>query len=183
MSHIESVFVERGDLVEEFGRGELEGRYESLLNEADIFIEKMGYVGDVIVDKLSLLHAVLDFYSDILRLKLFHEINSVAEEKMVAYEIYWVLRRMPFQKIKSNDKVVFVNEQFAISRIIQYLFHPVCSENVSTSMFAKLKFFNETLFYFFKYRSVDARSIELIILSFKAGALYNKESAEPMSEG
>jgi len=181
MNHIESAFVGRGDLVKAFGKDELEGRYEALLTEADIFIDRMGYRDSVVVNKLSLLQAVLDCYSDILRLKLFHEISCVAEEKMVAYEIYWILMRMPFQKIKNNDDTVFVNERFAVLRIIQYLVRPVCGEKASASVFTKIQFFTETLFYSLKYRPVDARSLELIILSFQAGLLCDPRQESPVS--
>lgn len=176
LNHVESSFVGYSEIIEAFGRDKIEERYNSLLEEAIDFIEKMDYSQSIIVDKLSLVYVVLDYFSDILRLKRFHEIDLVAEEKIVAYEVSWLLRRMPFQKIKSNDEAVFVNERFAVSLILQYMAHSVCDGKISTIPFSNIKFFTETLFYFLKYRPVDARSLELVLLSFQAGLLCGKES-------
>lgn len=46
------------------------------------------------------MHAVLDYFTDINRLKHFHEISRTNLYKTKAYEISWLLRRRPIQFIR-----------------------------------------------------------------------------------
>jgi hypothetical protein len=175
--HIESALVEYVDLFDKIGKEKLTSRYETQLTIAADFIEKMGYQDIVRIDELTLFYATFDYFSDILRLKSYHGIECIAEEKRVAYETYWLLRRKPFQKIKSGEDGVYVNEQFAVSNILHYL-NDNCLDHNGVDLILTLptmQFFTETLFYYFKYRQLNAQMIEMVILSFKAGRVYSDE--------
>lgn len=174
VSNIESVFSKYDDLVTEFGRKKLEERYEVLLHSATEFIKKMDYGSIVRVDEYTLLYAMLDYFSDILRLKQFHNINKVTEIKIISYEAFWLLKRKPLQLLTREEGAVYVNEQFILSRIIHCLMD---NDERAVDVFAndKLEFFNESLFYFLKYRWFDSQTIEMFILSFIAGKTYFEE--------
>jgi len=43
---------------------------------------------------------------------------------------------------------------------------------------AGIKSFLESLLYYFKYRSIDANSIEMILLSFFAGQIYQEKDKD-----
>jgi len=174
MSSIESVFVEYTDLIEKYGKDELVGRYETLLNIADDFIQKMGYKDDVYINETILLYAMCDYFSDILRLKIFHKISRTNEVKILSYEIYWLLKRKPLQSKKNNKELVHINEQFALSRIIHYLSNDE-NKSLLTLNSEKLEFFINTLFYYLKFRPFDAQSIEMLLLSFNAGKIFAEE--------
>lgn len=56
--------------------------------------------------------AIMDYFTDVYRLKEFHKIKNINMIKIVAYEVYWILKRKPIQirGTEVNTKVVFANE-------------------------------------------------------------------------
>ena len=173
-SSIKAVYIKYDSLVKEFTIEKLEKRFASLLTASTEFIDKMGYAESAKVDEIELLCAMLDYFSDISRLKAFHNITHIHETKVISYEAYWLLKRKPIQVIKNDVNLLYINEKFVLSRII----HCICQDNnesVLTLDNEKLSFFTDTLFYFLKYRSLDAQTIELLILSFNAGVIFANE--------
>ena len=171
---IKAIYIKYDDLVKEFTIEKLEERFVTLLTASTEFINKMGYAESVKVEEITLLCTILDYYSDISRLKAFHNITHVHETKVISYEAYWLLKRKPFQVLNNDINVLYINEKFVLSRII----HCICQDNnesVLTLNNEKLSFFTDTLFYFLKYRSLDAQTIELLILSFNAGMIFSNE--------
>ena len=61
-----------------------------------------------------LYHLLLDYYSDIHRLKPFHGIEYTKSDKNIAYLSYWILRRKPIQIDNSveKDKDIFYSRMF-----------------------------------------------------------------------
>ena len=47
------------------------------------------------IHEMALTHAVMDYYSDIQRLKEYQKIERVNEIKIMAYETFWLLKRKP----------------------------------------------------------------------------------------
>ena len=170
---IESVFIKYSDLIKEFGKDKLINRYEELLSISNDFIMKMDYHENIYVNEMMLLHVICDYFSDILRLKRFHKLERVNEIKIISYEIYWLLKRKPLQLKVCSDELVYVNEQFALSRIIHFLGNNEIF--LTTLENDKLNFFMDTLFYFLKYRLLDAQSLEMCLISFHAGRIFEEE--------
>jgi len=177
MNNIESVFVDYSDLIENFGKDKLINRYETLYEIAGNFIKKMGYTDKVYINEMVLLYAICDYFTDIMRLKLFHKIDRTNEVKIISYEIYWLLKRKPLQIKNDSKELVYVNEQFALSRIIHYI-----SNDEEKSLFIigndKLDFFINTLFYYLKYRPFDAQALEMFLISFNAGKIFAQEQKD-----
>lgn len=121
----------------------------------------------------------MDYFSDINRLKEFHEIKKINDIKRVAYESMWLLRRKPIQIISDrpeDDNAVFANERFVLS----YLTHEMLKNRTDDILTIKASnvysSFVNSLYYHLKYRDCDAKVLELMILSFKAGLDYNTVS-------
>jgi hypothetical protein len=173
-TNIKPVFTEYADLIEKYGEEKLISRYETLLKISNDFIQKMGFSEYVFVNEMIMLYAMCDYFSDILRLKNFHKIDKVNETKITSYEVFWLLKRKPLQIKNGGHEFVYVNEQFALSRIIHHLSG---DENVTLITLGneKLEFFMNNLFYYLKYRPFEPQMLEMFILSFNAGRIFAEE--------
>jgi hypothetical protein len=171
--HIKAEYVGYTKEIEAFTEKRIVDRYHRLLVSAQDFIQGMGYNDHVVCNETLLMLTVLGYYSDIIRLKDFHEIDRANDIKILAYETSWLLKRKPLQiKDTNNQKYSFCNEQFAYSQITLWL----KKENVQkgTEILANdgLQFFSDNLFYHLKYRNHDPQTLELMLVSFMAGRKY-----------
>jgi hypothetical protein len=171
MTGIKSAYVGYDDIVRQFGEEKIQGRYEYFLKIITVFIEKFGYVGRVTVNEITLWYSLFDYFSDIARLKSFHNIDKINEVKILSYEIYWLLKRKPLQPVTNDIDTVYVNEQFVLVTIVHFLQNGN-KEFASLKNNDKLNFFIDSLYYFLKYRHCDAQMLELMLISFKAGETY-----------
>jgi len=162
------------DLINEFGREKIEKRLETLLEILKKFVEKAGYNDKVTINELALTNTVLDYFADISRLKSFHHIEAVNEIKIMAYESYWFLHRKPLQQLVNDPEILYVNEQFILTRIIQFLTDDDDKKYVLLHE-EKMRFFIDSLFYNLKYRNLTAQSIEFFLMSFTAGKQYKTQ--------
>ena len=176
MNNIENTYIKYDALLQEFGDAAIQSRFEQILQEMKCFIHDIDADQIAVVNEVSLMHSILDYYSDISRLKSFHKIKNVNEMKIKAYETSWLIHRKPIQVIKpdlEDDKYVYINEKFILSRLTSYLL----AEDINAPLVdEKRKAFNnflETLYYYLKFRQCDAQAVELMLLSFKAGRLFS----------
>jgi hypothetical protein len=171
--HIKAKYVEYTKVIEEFTEERIQERYYRLLLSAQAFIEGMGYRDRVVCNENILMLAVLGCYSDIMRLKDFHEIERENDIKIIAYETAWLLKRRPLQIKDSDDKkCVFCNEQFAFSQITLWLKKDDLEKGTEILAHDDLKFFSDMLFYHLKYRNHDPQTLELMLVAFMAGRKY-----------
>lgn len=178
MNNIESIYSNYEDLIEEFSEVVIRSRYAFLHKECNEFLKNMNLADAVRVDEVLLMHAVLDYFSDVSRLKKFHHINHINEIKVISYESFWLLRRKPLQVVKENqnsDFLSFVNEKFVFSRIAAFLVEDKMELVLREE--DKKAFLNylDTLYYFLKYRQYDPQMLELMILGFKAGEIWGRQ--------
>jgi len=177
--HIRAKYVEYKRVIEEFTDKKIESRYRRLLESAQEFIKAMGYDDHVVCNENILMIVVLEYFSDIMRLKDFHEIERANDIKILSYETSWLIRRKPLQIKDSNEQeYAFCNEQFAFSQITLWLKkdQDIGEDKAGTRVLASddLRFFSDTLFYHLKYRNHDPQTLELMILSFMAGRKYQQ---------
>lgn len=171
--HIAAEYVEYKEVIEKFTEKKVLNRYHCLLESAREFIQGMGYSDHVVCNETLLMIAVLGYFSDIMRLKNFHEIDRANDIKILAYETSWLLKRKPLQVKDTNDqKYAFCNEQFAFSQLTLWLKEKDIEKGTMILSQKELKFFNETLFYHLKYRNHDPQTLELMLVSFMAGRKY-----------
>lgn len=102
MNNIESHYMNYGDLLAEFQEDTIQSRFEQILEEINMFLDGKGLNKEAVVNEMVLMHSVLDYFSDISRLKQFHKIERVNEIKIKAYETYWLLQRKPIQLMNSK---------------------------------------------------------------------------------
>ncbi len=154
-----------------------EKRYEGLYNQMYSYIEKSGYSNAVKINDIILGFMLVDYFTDIERLKEFHGVNHINSIKLISYTVYWLLRRKPIQIIKSDKKLQYVNERFALALILEFL-SSKDKQHIAIRTNAGLKAFRELLFYFFKFRQFNAQDIELMITAFFAGQIYQETTKD-----
>lgn len=179
MNNVHSEFV-RADLVlRDFAKknDKFVQRFESLLEDINIFIREAELSEKVIVNELTLGYMLVDYFEDIRRLKTFHGIEHVNSIKIVSYTSYWFLRRKPIQVIEQEKELIYINERFVLAYILEFLsgdYDPplILRENKG------LKSFSESLFYFLKYRVNGANSLEMILTAFFAGQIFQEKDRD-----
>ena len=157
-----------------------EERFSAVLTNMQDFIKKYGCENKVVINELSLGYMLVDYFEDVRRLKLFHQIDHINSVKVVAYISYWILRRKPIQVIALDKNLLYINERYVLAYILNFLSSKekgllLVRENTG------LKSFVKSLYYFLKYRAYSAQSIELFLMSFFAGKIY-QETNEDLSD-
>lgn len=174
MNNIENVYINYRSILDEFTEELVMDRYRILYQEIKEFLNSAEIADKVRVDEVILMHALLDYYSDVSRLKQFHKVEHINDMKSIAYETFWFLRRKPLQTLENPEQselLAFINEKFAFSRIAYFLVGS--GKGAALSEEHKKGFLNylDTFYYFLKYRNFDAQMLELMIMGFKAGVM------------
>lgn len=175
MNSIHSEFVFPEKVLNEFviGNPKFEQRFTALLKDMESFIKKSNLQDDVRINELSLGYMLLDYFEDISRLKAFHHVEHINGIRVVAYTAYWLLRRKPIQLLGQKKEILYVNERFVLTYILNFLSSNDKGEILLRSN-SGLQSFSELLFYFLKYRFTSANALELVITSFFAGQIYQE---------
>ena len=171
-------------LLEEFSEEVIQSRYAVFYEEIEEFAKSLGIREKIQISESLLSHAVLDYFTDISRLKHFHQAKHINSLKVISYETYWLLRRKPIQILvedETSDAMAFLNEKFVFSRIAKYLMGD--GKRVILSPETKKGFLNylDSLFYYLKYRNYDAEMLEMMLMGFKAGVLVADDLKEQES--
>lgn len=179
MQDIDSEFIIADKLLEEFSRKspKFVQRFVSIKKDIEIFIDKTQLSQHVYVDPLLLGYALFNYFEDIMRLKEFHHVGHVNNIKIVSYTAYWLLRMKPIQSKEPHTNAVYINERFVLSYILSYLELSDLGRILERDNSA-LKAFAESLFYYLKYRTVNAQVIEMMIVSFFAGQAYQETDTD-----
>ena len=91
-------------LLEKFGEETIDARYRSIMDRMNAWISEHNFQNNIRIDRILLQNAVLDYYSDISRLKEYHNIETTNSVKVIAYESYWLWRRRPLQVISNPSE-------------------------------------------------------------------------------
>lgn len=161
-------------LVELFG-DKIETHCAYISQHMELFIARNGYKGKACVVDSLLFHAIIDYFTDIYRLKTFHNIDKVNSHKIHAYTAYWILRRKPIQVLEdsvSDKDLPFLNEKFVCSYIISYLRGNYGDIVLSEKDVVDYQSFVRNLEYFLTYRVVTAQMIETMIEAYMAGRSF-----------
>lgn len=95
-------------IVNYFSEETIADRYKYLYDKMQDYINARGLQGSLNVCEGILHQAVMDYFADVYRLKEFHKIENINMTKIVAYEVYWILRRKPIQ-INSTVRLLRMN--------------------------------------------------------------------------
>ena len=173
MRNIENIYTDYNGLVDEITEEAIKNRIKQFQAEMQAFIDSNKLQDKVFIHQMALNHAVMDYYSDIQRLKSYQEIGHINEVKIKAYETFWLLKRRPLQ-LKAqleDDKWLYINEKFLLARIDSFILRD--NINIPLTKEKKEAFTNflDTLYYYLKFRKTDAQAIELMLLGFDAGRI------------
>ena len=144
-------------------------RFRYLLKDVNSFLVKPGIDKKVRIDIKSLKMAVLDYFTDIVRMRIFQNIEKPNVEKIYGYTTYWFLRRHPIHVTADFSGCESINEKFALSYISSRI---LCDANISYNDckgIAEFTQFMTLLFYNLKYRLYTQQSIELMVSAFFCG--------------
>ena len=97
MNTIEKIYTNYDGLLEEFSEEVIQSRYAVFYEEIEEFAKSLGIREKIQISESLLSHAVLDYFTDISRLKHFHQAKHINSLKVISYETYWLLRRKPIQ--------------------------------------------------------------------------------------
>lgn len=176
MRNIENTYTNYDELVGKVGLKIIESRVKQIAYEMDEFLKSYDLKDSAYIHEMLLTHAVLDYFSDIQRLKDYQKIEHINEIKIKAYETFWLLKRKPLQLSKQleSDKWLYINEKFLLVRLTNFMLQ----DNINVPMIQERKEaftnFLDTLYYYLKFRKTDAQALELMLLAFQAGRLIGK---------
>ena len=173
MHNIENTYDNYDELLARVGKEVVESRITQLNTEMTAFLKNYKLEDSVYIHQMALTHALMDYFSDIQRLKDYQKIEYVNEIKIKAYETFWLLKRKPLQLKKQleSDEWLYVNEKFLLTRMTSFMLQD--NLNVVLNEEKKKAFTNflDTFYYYLKFRRTDAQAIELMLLAFQAGIL------------
>lgn len=176
MNNIENTYVRYDDLVSAVGEKVIEDRILQISKEMLAFIKENNLDDVAYIHQMALTHAIMDYFSDVQRLKDYQKIEHINEIKIKAYETFWLLKRKPIQ-LKGqieDDKFLYVNEKFLLTRLVSFMLGNEINMPLVGEKSKAFKNFLDTLYYYLKFRRCDAQSIELMLLAFKAGQLIHE---------
>lgn len=187
MDKISILYDNYSDIVSEFGKNKIQERFEDFYVAYEKFISERELKDCVHINGYTLMHAVLDYFTDISRLKKFHQIKRTNSFKITAYEISWLIRRKPLQILDDNrEDLVYINEKFILSYVMSYFTQLVgfdFYENLDKKNKKMFDGYIDSLYYYIKYRNCSAQALELALLSFGAGvAASNNNVGSEFSE-
>jgi hypothetical protein len=166
------------DLIQKFGEEKLGDRFSKLFSEMIEFLNMNNLRGKATVNKVLLANVVIDYFSDIMRLKDFHtDIDRVNSQKVISYTAYWLLYRKPIQiadDISDNKELATLNERFVLQYILNYLSERERRSHILLRQNKGLENFAGLMLYYLVYRRYDAQAIEMIITAFLAGQIYER---------
>lgn len=158
-------------IVNYFGEEVITDRYRYLHEKMQQYINARGQQESLFVCEDILHQVIMDYFADVYRLKEFHKIENINMTKIVAYEVYWIVRRKPIQiKFEPvNVSKTFANEGFATTFIAhEYL---VPEERIPLNADKEEAFFKylRHVNYHLKYRCMDKQCLEIMLYSFETG--------------
>lgn len=181
MKNIENTYVNYEEIIQEFGQETVQSRFEQIFEEMKAFIRSQKLQEIVRIDDIVLMQALLDYFSDVCRLKNYQKIKHINGIKIKAYETFWLIQRKPIQLVSDkmeDDRMIYVNEKFVLSRLVSYLLEDESNKPIVGEKQKAFQNFLDTLYYYLKFRRCDPQSIELMILAFKAGQLMGDGKLE-----
>lgn len=174
MNNIENTYIKYDELVAEVGQDVIESRIKQISQEMLDFLSMNDLEGVAYIQEMALTHAIMDYFSDVQRLKDYQKIEHINDIKIKAYETFWLLQRKPLQLKNEleDDKFLYINEKFLLTRLTSFMLGDDINKPIVGDNSIAYKNFLNTLLYYLKFRRCDKQSLELMLLAFKAGQLF-----------
>lgn len=167
MENIRVEFKSYSELIDNIGIERIEGRHQAIKEAYAEFVKQIECEEkDFFLNERILMHAILDYFTDITRLKKFHDIKLINEDKIISYESSWLIRRKPIQILSNKESHVYVNEKFVLAILVTHLTKGTITTLENHKI---LDNFCDILLYYLKFRNCDPKILEIMICAFKAG--------------
>ena len=167
-------------LLKYFPANKIHIRFKSLWADTVKVIENTEFENKLRIDEESFQMAIIDYFTDIARLKDFQDIKRTNVDKIYGYELFWFLRRHPIQLLDGIPDNFDINEKVAIGvflpRILAEAGLPYNNIEQSEEFRIRLKEFIDLLFYNLKHRNYTQQSLELVIEAFLCGSSCTRYS-------
>ena len=165
------------DVEAHFTANTIHDRYRYLYDKQKEYIDTRKWDQDLFISEDLLHRMVMDYFTDVYRLKRIHKIDRINKDKIVAYTVFWLMRRKPIQfrprdpsKSSPDDqKLAFANEGFCTTLIADELLLPDGTVPLSDDKEEKFFAFIDNIYFTLKYRNIDRQALETIIYAFKTG--------------
>lgn len=179
MRNLRFEYVSCEDIIEFFGEKKIQKRFDSIFKAMETFLEQNDIQDKVVINRMLLSTAIIDYFNDIKRIKDFHtQIEKTNSEKVIAYTAYWLLQRNPLQvsdgDVIKDRRLATINERFVLQYICNYLSVRERGDHIFSRSNEGLKNFSKFLLYYLVYRLHNAQSLEMIISAFMAGQIYER---------
>ena len=179
MDRIQNIYDSYHNIIDEFGEEEITSTFSNLVKVCEEFLKENKLDNQVVINTFILAHTVMDYFTDVSRLKEFHHIRSHNSYKQHAYLMSWFLRRKPLQIIEDeSEELVYTNEKFVLSYTMNFLTRdmaPDFYDKLSKKQQEAIDGYMKSLYYHLKYRNCSAQVLELSLLSFDAGTLMSSD--------
>lgn len=156
-----------------FSEETIRDRYAYLYDKMQAYIVEIKQEDSLYINESILQQVILDYFADIYRLKNFHKIEHANITKIIAYEIFWILRRKPIQ-LKEACDIVFPNESFLTVFVAHELLVPDETEPLSQEQEEVFLKFLSHFNYHLKYRNVDKQCLEAMLMAFETAKHMGK---------
>lgn len=146
-------------------------------DSAKDFYEQNHLEGKVYFNDEIFKHFLIDFLTDLSRLKPFHEIDFVNYIKFNSYAASWIIKRKPFQLIEGgNDEYIYINEVFALTLLLQAGGCYQDGVNYLEKEYEEIVSDVKQIYYHLKYRNTNPQTLELLLKGLDFGKkLYIKQ--------
>jgi hypothetical protein len=161
-------------LLEYFPGVKIYRRFVNLWNEVVVLVKRQGLQDKIRIDEESFHQFILDYFTDVARLKDFHGIEFTKVSKIYAYTLYWFLKRHPLQLVSEVPNNFDINEKIGIGLTLPKMMAEAGLEygagpDPNIPYKSHLADFVNLLFYNLKYRAYTPQSLELMIEAFLCG--------------
>ena len=160
-------------------------RFTNLFIEIQALLKKYDLIEHCTVNEELLWKAVLDYFEDISRLKENHRLKHTQVDKIISYEVYWLLRNHPIQIEKPKDfdvRYIHVNEYvfsflylMKMATWLDLKFAPNIQIEDFIAKFEEhelLDIFRKKLYYTFRFRTYTPQSLLLLAEGFMTAAEF-----------
>ncbi|MGM9659514.1 MAG: hypothetical protein ACI3WQ_02835 [Faecousia sp.] len=187
MRNLRFEYVSCDDIIAFFGEEKVQKRFDSLYMAMEAFLEQNELQDKVVINRMLLSTAIIDYFNDIKRIKDFHsQIEKTNSEKVIAYTSYWLLQRSPLQvrgeDVINDRRLATLNERFVLQYICNYLSVRKRGDHIFSRQNEGLKNFSKLLLYYLIYRLHNAQSLEMVISAFMAGQIYERTDKDISDE-
>lgn len=177
MNTIDAGYIPASDILKKLDISEEKfcKRFESISADVNKFIETADLTEKVFLNSACLGHMLIDYFVDISRMKYVHKIEHANTIKITAYTAYWFLKNKPIQASTATNEAMDINEKFVAMFLLDFL-SVSADNNILDRTEAGILGFQDALIYFLKYRAYNAVSIEMLLIAFFAGQIYQDPS-------